>query len=277
MATPLLTKHTLPGALGPLLVDVRTSDRTGPRPAVLIVHGFKGFKDWGMFPLLAERVARAGFSAVSVNLSGGGVDDAGSFSFPERFGHNTYSAELQDIARVVAALSEGRLGMAPVARVGLVGHSRGGGMAILTASRDPRIVALVTWAAISYVDRWPGQADRWRRDGRLDVVNSRTGEVLPLYPDVLDDIEQKRAELDIRAAAAGIEIPWLLVHGGGDAAVPVEEAHALVAAVPPTHAPRVVILDGAGHTFGAVHPFLGMTADLATAMDETVGWVGRWL
>src|SRR5512143_489800 len=77
MATPTLTAHTLPGVLGPLLVDVRTSDRAEPRPAVLIVHGFKGFKDWGMFPPLADRVARAGFTAVSFNLSGSGVDEKG--------------------------------------------------------------------------------------------------------------------------------------------------------------------------------------------------------
>jgi pimeloyl-ACP methyl ester carboxylesterase len=277
MATPLLTKHTLPGTLGPLLVDVRSGARTGARPAVLIVHGFKGFKDWGMFPVLAERVSRAGFSAVSVNLSGSGVDDTGTFAFPERFGHNTFSAELEDIGRVIDALAEGRLGMPPVVSVGLVGHSRGGGMAILAASRDQRIKAVVTWSAISHVNRWPGQTEQWRRDGRLDVVNTRTGEVLPLYPDVLDDTEQRPTELDILAAAGRLQVPWLLVHGAGDTAVPVEEARALIAAAPATNPPRVVILEGAGHTLGAVHPFAGMTADLATAIDETVAWVGRWV
>ena len=74
MATPTLTKHSLEGALGDLLVDVRTGDRRNPRPAVVIVHGFKGFKDWGMFPVVADRLARAGLTAVSVNLSGSGVD-----------------------------------------------------------------------------------------------------------------------------------------------------------------------------------------------------------
>ena len=57
MATPTLTKHTLPGALGPILVDVRAGGRAAARPAVLVLHGFKGFKDWGMFPPLAERLA----------------------------------------------------------------------------------------------------------------------------------------------------------------------------------------------------------------------------
>jgi hypothetical protein len=89
MATPQLTKHSLPGRLGPILVDVRAGPHDEPRPAVLILHGFKGFKDWGMFPPFAERLARAGFTAVSFNVSGSGVDDAGDGSWPERFGRNT--------------------------------------------------------------------------------------------------------------------------------------------------------------------------------------------
>ena len=60
VATPALSRHRLPGYLGDVLVDVRTGDRATPRPAVLVLHGYKGFKDWGMFPPLAERLARAG-------------------------------------------------------------------------------------------------------------------------------------------------------------------------------------------------------------------------
>ena len=277
MASPILTKHTLPGVFGPLLIDVRTSDRTSPRPAVVVVHGYKGFKDWGMFPVLAERIARAGLSAVSVNLSGSGVDDAGEFSYPERFGHNTFSAELEDLDRVVEALAEGHQGMSPTSNLGLVGHSRGGGIAIIAASRDTRVRALVTWAAISHVDRWPGPATEWRRTGRLDVVNSRTGQVLPLYPDVLDDIDQHRSALDIRSAAGRLTIPWLLLHGDADSSVPVSEAQALATAASPAHPPRFMLLEGAGHTFGATHPFAAMTPDLAVALDETVKWVGRYL
>jgi uncharacterized protein len=277
MATATLTKHSLPGILGPLLVDVRSSDRAAPRPAVVIVHGFKGFKDWGMFPVLADRVARAGFSAVSFNLSGSGVNDAGDFVYPERFGHNTFSAELEDLRRVLAALAAGQLAMPPTSSVGLVGHSRGGGTAILAADRGLGVQALVTWAAISNVNRWPTEAADWRRKGRLDVVNARTGEVLPLYPDVLDDIEQHSTELDIRAAASRLTIPWLLLHGSGDPAVPVAEAEGLRGAAAAAHPPRMILLQGAGHTFGAVHPFAGMTPDLALVFDETLKWLGRHL
>jgi dienelactone hydrolase len=275
MATPTLSRHTIPGVLGEILIDVRTSDRIMPRPAVLILHGFKGFKDWGMFPPLAERVARAGFTAVSFNVSGSGVDNAGEFSRPELFGRNTYSAELSDVNRVLDALSDGALGMAATERFGLVGHSRGGAVAILTAARDQRVQALVTWAAIAETHRWKDQVAEWRARGRLDVVNSRTGQVLPLYTDLLDDLEKNGEKLQLAGSAALIAVPWLLLHGGADPAVPVAEAHLLASAA--LKPPRVMVFPETGHTFGAVHPYAGMTQELAQAMDETVKWLGRYL
>ncbi|MGI8818579.1 MAG: hypothetical protein ACR2HW_05490, partial [Gemmatimonadales bacterium] len=136
MATPTLTKHTLAGALGPILVDLRAGGRIGPRPAVLVLHGFKGFKDWGMFPPLGERLALAGFSAVIPNLSGSGVDDDGEFTLPERFGRNTFSAELQDAGTVIDALRDGRLGIPAPSTLGLIGHSRGGGVGGLSHAQN---------------------------------------------------------------------------------------------------------------------------------------------
>ena len=65
MATPTLTRHRLPGVLGEILIDVRAGGRETPRPAVVVIHGFKGFKDWGLWPSLGERMARAGFSTVT--------------------------------------------------------------------------------------------------------------------------------------------------------------------------------------------------------------------
>jgi dienelactone hydrolase len=278
MATPTLTKHTLPGALGEILVDVRAGGREAPRPAVIILPGFKGFKDWGMFPPLADRLARAGFTAAALNLSGSGVDDAGDFAWPDRFGHNTFSIELADIATAVNALANGKLGTAPATRIGLVGHSRGGGMAVLYTARDRRVTTLVTWAAISTVERWPDDEERarWRRIGSLDVVNSRTGQVLPLYTDVLDDIESRAGELDILEAAERLTVPWLIVHGSGDSSVSVAEGERLARTAAPATS-RFVRVEGAAHTFGAAHPWQGSTAALDLVMKETVGWLSRHL
>ena len=270
MATATLTKHRLDGALGEILVDVRSGGRTSSRPAVVVLHGFKGFKDWGMFPPLAERLGRGGFTAVTLNLSGSGVDDTGEFSLPERFAHNTFTAELTDVGRVVDALVQGRLGVSPPSSLGLVGHSRGGGIAVLHTARDPRINALVTWSAISTVDRWPAaKRAEWRAAGLEEIENKRTGQLLPLYPDVLDDIERNRAALDIATAASAIRVPWLIVHGRIDESVPLEEAERLVAAAPAAST-RFLPIEHGGHTFGAAHPWKGSTPELEQVFEATV-------
>jgi uncharacterized protein len=277
MATPTLSKHSLHGALGPVLVDVRAAGRSAPRPAVIVIHGFKGFKDWGMFPPLAERLAQAGLIAVSLNLSGSGVDDAGDFSLPERFGHNTFSAELQDLQEAIDTLYRGHLGVVPPSSLGLLGHSRGGGIAVLQTALDPRVSALVTWSAISRVERWPtDQRTSWRSRGHLEIQNARTGQILPLYTDVLDDIEQNADRLDIRAAAKRIHVPWLIVHGVNDESVPIQEAESLKGASNREQT-RFLPIEGGTHTFGATHPWRSSTPQLDDVFDETLAWFSAHL
>ena len=275
MATPVLTRHRLPGALAEILVDVRAGNRRVAGPAVILCHGFKGFKDWGFFPPVAERLARAGYVVVSWNASGSGVDDTGEFSWPLRFGMNTFSAELCDLEGVLHACESGGLDFPPPTSIGLVGHSRGGGLAVLAASRNESITALVTWAAISTPWRWSVEMRRrWREAGFLEVRNQRTGQVLKIFPDVLDDLEKHGPILDIAAAADRISCPWLVIHGAVDETVPVKEAEALAASAAQ---PKLLVVERAGHTFGAAHPFTGMNPALAQVFDATVEFLGRSL
>lgn len=275
MATPTLRPFQLTGADGrPLRGAVRTADVN--RAAVIICHGFKGFKDWGYFPVLADQLARAGFSAVSFNFSGSGIgEDGESFSETDRFAHMTYSAELGDLGVVIDAVSSGEIGLRPRA-LGLVGHSMGGGVAILQTAGDSRIGALVTWAATAQFGRlWrPDQLAEWRRTGRLDVVNQRTGETLPLYTDILDDLERNREALDITRAAARIHVPWLVAHGTADESVPVADARTLHAANPVS---SLLLLDDAGHTFGVKHPWSGSSKAFDRLYQATIEWFARHL
>ncbi len=278
MATPALTEHTLPGALGEILISVRGAGRKSSRPAIILLHGFKGFRSWGFFPTLADRLARAGFTVVSYNASGSGVDANGDFSFPDRFGHNTYSAELADLRILLGALWAGELGVVPPTKLGLMGHSRGGGVALLQSAKDPRVDALVTWATIGMVDRWSAGAKAdWRARGRLDVVNSRTSQVLPLYLEVLEEVEQQRSNrLDLEMAAREVKAPWLLLHGEEDDSVPTAESERLYAASGRATT-ELKIVTGAGHTFGAKHPLEGIPEALERTMQATLSWFGTHL
>jgi len=281
MATPERMTFELIGADGgPLRGDVRAAPGAGGRPAVVIAHGFKGFKDWGFFPHLADRLARGGVTAVSFNFSGSGVGAEGDrFTEPERFGHATFGNDLRDFETVVSALRAGTLcpGLGPPSRLGLFGHSRGGGVGVLYAAGHSEVESLVTWSAIAATLRWgPETIRRWRAEGKLDVTNSRTGEVLPLYLDVLDELEaDTTGRFDIAAAAERIAVPWLIVHGEADESVSQRDAQ-ILSESNGERAELLMVRHGS-HTFGARHPWAGTTPELEQAMDATVGWFLRTL
>jgi len=251
----------------------------GPLPWVLVLHGFKGFMDWGFFPLLAERLAQAGLAAVCFNSSGSGIGaDLESFSDPEAFRRGTLSRQLEDVERVRSLARSGELGPLAAERAGLFGHSRGGGLALVHAAEAGDYRALVTWAALDRFDRWdePTKAE-WRRAGKLSVVNARTGQVLPMGVEVLEDFERQRERLDVLAACRRLRAPVLGLHGALDEAVEVACLRRLEAALPPGGGSRTRILEGQGHTFGAVHPLLAVTPALEQALNETVAWFARHL
>ena len=255
------------------------------RPTVVVCHGFKGFMEWAFFPHLAELLASRGFTVVRFNFSGSGmVPGEDRASDPEGFRRNTFTREQEDLDAVLRALG-GDLahGLVDRDRVGLFGHSRGGGAAILAAGSErwgERVEALVTWAAVATFERF-GETEirRWRETGEWVVTNSRTGQELPIAVDLLDDLEANRDALDIRAAAGRVEAPWLIVHGDADESVSVEDGRSLLAAGGGRDEGRRELLEvaGAGHTFGAVHPFAGPTPQLIEALDATQRWFRRHL
>lgn len=256
--------------------DVRIPDGPPPRSAIVVVHGFKGFKDWAFFPHLARALAAAGHTVVSFNFSGSGIgSDPERFTELDAFAANTLSRESEELARVVDWVATGDLVPRRPRALGLLGHSRGGGDAILQAAADPRVEALVTWSAVSTFDRWSrATREEWRESGRVYVLNQRTGQQMPLDVGLLEDLERNRERLDPTAAAARVEAPWLILHGETDRTVEVEEARTLARAAP---AGRLQVIAEAGHTFEVGHPFTVPSRALTQAIDASIAHFARHL
>jgi pimeloyl-ACP methyl ester carboxylesterase len=250
---------------------------SGRRPTVVICHGFKGFMDWGFFPYLAELLAERGFTSILFNFSGSGMIPGDELVTDiEAFRQACFSQDLEDLEGLIATLGvEVGEELIDRSRLALVGHSRGGGAALLAASRpqpQAEIRALATWAAVSTFDRLGSEEKRlWRERGAVPVVNSRTGQELEIGVAVLDDLERLGEELSLTAAAARRTAPWLIVHGEKDETVPLEEARLLHGCA--TSPVELLVLPGAGHTFGAVHPFRGPTPELIRAFNATLAWL----
>ena len=250
--------------------DVRIPARRDLRSAVLVAHGFKGFKDWGFFPHLCERLALDGHLVVSFNFSLNGTGPTlVDFTDLEAFGRNTLSRELDDLRWMVDRVMAGTWsGGRPPAALGLLGHSRGGGTSIITAAEHRGVSSLATWSAVSTFHRWgEAQVEDWTSRGVTFIANARTGQEMPLYRSLWDDLRANEDRLDVTAAAAMVRVPWLIVHGEEDATVSVSEARRLHEANPPA-ALRVV--PGSGHTFEATHPMGETTPGLEAATEATL-------
>ena len=241
---------------------------------VILCHGFKGFAHWGFFPYIAQTLAENGLSAITFDFSGSGIGrDRESYTEPEAFAGNTLSREQDDLENLLDYARRRKL---ITRKFGLFGHSRGGGSAILfAAATGLDVSALVTWAAISYPNRWSREdVLTWRRQGNADVTNSRTGQIMRLGTDLLDDVEiHGQTKLNIEAAAGRIKAPWLIVHGTADETVPISEAERLHSLSPGVSTLRLI--DGASHSFDARHPLSEVPPVLEKVVLETVKFFVR--
>ena len=245
---------SLSGSDGKLIIgDITFDDKNPNTPIVLFVHGFKGFKDWGTHHLVARYFASNGYRYIKFNLSHGGVpaDHPVDVTDMEAFASNTISKELFDVNAVLDFITKA---YGSETRVNLIGHSRGGGLAIIEAANDVRINKLITWSAISsFNSLWKKEQEaEWKKTGKIFVTNARTKEQMPLNVTLLEDFEQNTQTFNIIDAAKRINIPWLIVQGDDDVNVPFEHAQKLADANPNS---RLAKIEGANHVYGASHPY----------------------
>lgn len=245
-------------------------DLQHPR-CVIYVHGFKGFKDWGFVPYIGEFLSQRKFFVVTFNFSHNGIGaDPLEFTELDKFEHNTFSREVRELSEIIDACHNGYFGPAANVAIGLLGHSRGGGVTLLTASDKPEAAAVVTWSSVATFDRYSEEIiKKWRRDGYFNVVNQRTKQVMRLGVGLLDDLEQNKSDsLNIEKAVKNLHRPLLIVHGDNDESVPVEDARRLYGWADEKQT-LLLTVSGTGHTFDAKHPFEGSNPKLDEVLTRT--------
>ncbi|WBA42270.1 alpha/beta hydrolase family protein [Hymenobacter canadensis] len=269
----------------PFLADARYMPDGQPKPVVVFVHGFKGFKDWGHFNVLADWFAEQGFVFVKLNLSHNGlvVGGTGDLEDLEAFGRNNFSLELDDIGALLDCLLQEQTPVPAaemdLSRLALIGHSRGGGLVLLKAAEDARVRAVVTWAAISNVNPgWPEPLmQQWQQQGVFHVENSRTGQQLPMHYQIVEDYHQNRLRLDIRHnLRRKLRQPLLILHGDQDETVLLARAHELHSWKPTA---ELQVLPDVTHNFGGAHPWpkAELPAEALQAAEATADFLRRVL
>ena len=137
----------------------------------------------------------------------------------------------------------------------VIGHSRGGGIVSLASAKDPRIKKAITWASVyNLTERLPGDTEEWKQDGVVYQTNGRTKQEMPLYFQFYENTMANKEILDVSKVAKRINTPFCIIHGREDAVVKEENAEELDSFISTS---TLILIEGAGHTFGSSHPFLG--------------------
>jgi pimeloyl-ACP methyl ester carboxylesterase len=251
--------------------DLFLPSANGRHPVVIICHGFKGFKDWSFFPVIGKHLANHGIAAITFNFSMNGIgEDLETFTELEKFAHLTFSREQEDLSVLLSQLKQGHLpGSEQIdrERIGILGHSRGGGNSLIFALDHPDIRAVAILNSIHRPDFFaPEVIAEIKQKGIGYITNARTKQQLPIDREVLDDIEANKERYYFMDRLPKLKQPLLIIQGDQDIPGFLEGAKQMAKLAP--HA-SMHIIQGANHTFGSVHPFAGVSPQLQEALNLT--------
>ncbi|QMU65331.1 MAG: prolyl oligopeptidase family serine peptidase [Flavobacteriaceae bacterium] len=272
---PLKSKHGKS-----IIMDIYYKKTAVPKPLVIFCHGYKGYKDWGVFDKTSKWFVDKGLILLKFNFShnGGTLEQPVDFPDLEAFGNNNYMIELDDLTSVldwVTSSKEWHNEM-DIRNIILIGHSRGGGISILKASRDRSIKKLITWASVCDLHRTMFEEgddlEQWKKDGVCYVENGRTGQQMPHYIQFYDNYKENKDHLNIQKAIERISIPHLIIHGDADTSVPVEHSKNLHKWNPNS---ELYIVPKADHVFGARQPWteVNFPEHFVTVLEKTFDFI----
>lgn len=260
----------------PILVDLIFNPNESPKAIVIFCHGYKGYKDWGAWNLVAEQFANENFFFIKMNFShnGGTVEQPIDFPDLEAFGHNNFIKEIDDLDSVINWISSDHQFKNEIdpKRISLIGHSRGGGIILLKATGDKRISKVITWAGVSdFGSRFPtGEPlELWKKNGIAYITNARTNQQMPHYFQFYTSFKENEIKLNIRTAVQELNIPYLIVHGNNDETVLIKEAKDLESWNPSN---QLKLIEEANHTFGSSHPWTesNLPLQLTVAVETSI-------
>ena len=246
-------------------------------PILLIIHGFRGSKNWGFFPTIAEEFAQNGSIVLTWNMSLSGYSDNAQYiDQPENFARNTITQEVVDTQSIIdSILQDDRIISGDIRShwngdIHVLGHSRGGGIGILISAENPSIKKLALWNTISRFGRFTERQKKlWSETGTFPIDETEDGKVIAMNYTYISDLEFHGDEYSPLRAITEVSADILIVHAEQDMTVPIREAHALQEK---SHSAHMHSIPQAGHIFGCTHPFTEMTSSLRDAIDTTTAF-----
>jgi alpha-beta hydrolase superfamily lysophospholipase len=232
----------------PILIDWREPD-IDSKGVVLFAHGFKGYKDWGDWNLMADYFSQHGFIFIKFNFSCNGGTMENPIDFPDlkAFSENSYWQEQLDLIDVIN-WSSAKFNSS----LHLIGHSRGGAAVLLQAD-NTKVDSVCSLAGVSDLKSRVSDEQRntWLAGNDYMVLNGRTKQNMPMSPKFYIDLINHAESLDIELVVSNTQVPIMAIHAKDDQAVHYSDSLNLA-----KWNDKVIVhlLESSGHTFGMKHP-----------------------
>ncbi|MDC1067591.1 alpha/beta fold hydrolase, partial [Candidatus Kapabacteria bacterium] len=261
----------------PIKCDLLLNNSGDKKPLVILLHGFKSFRNWGFNPWISDKLNKKSFNVLNFDFSRNGISDQQKMIYDvELFRKNTVGIELDDIDIILNSLNSiEQLTSKWNGDVYLIGHSMGGAISAITAQKFPIIKKISLWGAISKWNRNSSrQKQEWKEKGYMEFKENSTGQTIFLDYSYLQYKEQNTDKIDIRNSIKNIDIPIQIVHGEQDFTVPAKEGEILYSlALNPKS--EIKLIPKTGHTFGVRHPMIEANPALETAINSTIDFFNR--
>lgn len=268
----------------PILVDFFYNSSNNKMPVIIFCHGYKGYKDWGAWNLVAKEFANNNFFFLKFNFShnGGTVENPIDFPDLNAFGNNNFTHELNDIERVLSFISENTEFSKNIdlTNIFLIGHSRGGGLCAIKASENKQIKGLITWAGVSNFkirfNEGSQEFKEWKDKGVKYVENKRTKQQMPHFFQFYLDFKENEKRFNIQSAVQSLKIPFLVIHGDNDKSVLQNEGRDL-------HSwnknSKFFSLKNGTHTFSSMHPWqeLKLPKGLQLVTETSINFIKSFI
>lgn len=219
---------------------------------IIFIHGYMGYKDWGAWSLMESFFVDQHFGFVKYNVShnGGTVDNPIDFPDLDAFSRNNYLKEVQDFE---ALLETVKVRVPDSTPIYLIGHSRGGGIALLQ-SQNKNVSKIATLAAISSIaTRFPQgeELEKWKEHGVWYRTNGRTKQEMPHIYEQYTNFIEHQDRLSIEHYVKNAHAQLLIIHGEEDLSVKISEGEQLAQWT----TDQLIRIAGEQHTFGASQPW----------------------
>lgn len=227
-------------------------------PAIVICPGFAGNKcgKFRMFVTLGKELAKQGIAVLRFDYRGAG-DSEGEFQ------DITLEGKISDTLKCLHFLAEDS--QIDSSRIGILGRSLGGAIAVLTARRFPEIKSLALWAPVFRSDPW---RELWESLKSNKMLDKEKQDVLKNLPANIPNIAflTQFFKLDLEQELEGLrQTPLLHIHGEQDRIVKIEHAKDFEKARAGVPNSRFVQLPKSDHDFSD-------SKEQATAIQETAQW-----